>query len=114
MSDKKLNAKKEMLERMSKNLREDSNKDIGKTLGEKKLSKVTVMAGDKKGLAKGLTKAQELLKAKFGDLGLEEDEMEEADEELDEEYEDCPKCDGLGCAACESEDEEEDSEEEME
>jgi hypothetical protein len=111
MSDRKLNAKKEMLERMSSSLREDSNKDIGKTLGEKKLSKVTVMAPDKKSLAKGLSKAQELLKQKYGDLGMDEEEMEEADEEA--EYEDCPKCDGLGCGACESE-EEEDSEEEME
>jgi predicted methyltransferase len=111
MSDKKLAAKKEMLQKMSKDLREDAHKGIGEDLKTKKLSKVTVMAPDDKSLAKGLSKAQELIKAKFGEKGLEEDTMDELDEEAEET---CPECDGEGCEACEYEDETEDSEEEAE
>lgn len=100
--DKKLAAKKAMLERMSKNLREDSKKSFGDELKSKKMSKVSVIAPDDKSLAKGLSKAQELIKAKFGEAGLSEDEMSE-----DEEYEDCPICEGEGCEECEMEEVEE-------
>ena len=77
--DKKLQAKYAALKKTSDSLKEDTRKPFAEELGKKKLSKVTVMAKDEKGLEKGLTKAQELLKAKFGELGLEEDEMEEMD-----------------------------------
>lgn len=107
MSDRKLAAKKEMLQRMSKGLRDDSFKGIGDELKSKKMSKVTVVAPDDKSLAKGLSKAEELIKAKFGEKGLEKDAMEEADEEL----EDCPECDGEGCEACDPEEMEESEEE---
>lgn len=95
MSDKKLQAKKEMLQKMSKNLHEDSKKSFGDELKAKK--KVIVEAPDDKSLEKGLSMAQKLLKAKFGDAGLDEESMEEADSEMDE---DCPACDNEGCEEC--------------
>lgn len=107
MNDKKAMAKKMMLEKLSKELRDGSHKPIAEGLKGKKLSKVEVIAKDEKGLEKGLSKAQQLLKAKFGDAGLSEDEMEDVDsEEYSEEEEEeidesCPICDGEGCKACE-------------
>lgn len=104
--DKKLLAKYAALKKTSDSLKEDARKPIGEELAKKKMNKVTVMAPDEKSLEKGLTKAQELLKAKFGEMGLEEDEMEEMDEES------CPMCSGEGCEECEHEMEEEDEIEE--
>lgn len=80
---------------MSKGLRDSSYKGIGEGLKGKKLSKVTVAAPDEETLEKGLTMAQKLIKAKFGEKGLSEDEMEE-----EVEHEDCPICEGEGCEEC--------------
>ena len=101
MSDRMNKARKEMLQRMSSDLREKTRKPASDELKSKKMEKVTVMAPDKKGLEKGLSKAQELLRAKFGELGLPEDEMEESDEEAEA----CPMCGDEGCPACESDEE---------
>lgn len=92
------------LKKTSNELREDSKKPFGEELKAKKLSKVTVAAPDEKSLVKGLSKAQQLIKEKFGDLGLEEDEMEE-------DHEDCPMCDNEGCDECVEEEEAEQIEE---
>lgn len=86
MNEKKLKAKRAALLGMSSKLREDSRSPMKEELGKRKMQKVTVIAPDKKGLTKGLSKAEELIKAKFGELGLEEDEMEEIAEG------DCPIC----------------------
>ena len=69
--DKKMLAKYAALKKTSDSLKEDAKKPIGDELKAKKLSKVTVMAPDEKSLEKGLTKAQELLRAEFGEKGLE-------------------------------------------
>lgn len=105
MKDKKLDVKKAMLQKLSQDLREGSKKSFGDELKSKKMQKVTVIAPDEKGLEKGLSKAQQLLKAKFGEMGLEEDEMEEMDGEESSEHE-CPMCSGKGCGECEEEEEE--------
>lgn len=90
----------EMLKALSKNKSKEMNEPtLGKKLSEKKLSKVTVIAKDKK----GLSKAQQILKAKLGKL-LDEDASEE------EETEECPLCEGEGCEECEEEAEESDEE----
>lgn len=103
--DKKLLAKKQALMGLSNKLKEDTRKPMAEELGKKKLSKVTVMAKDEKGLEEGLTKAQQLLKAKFGKLGLDEETMEEVDAE-----EACPVCEGEGCEECALEETEEEAE----
>jgi hypothetical protein len=96
--DKKKLARLEMLKKMSKDKSGEMYSPVGDKLKEKKLSKVTVIAPDKKGLEKGLSKAQQILKAKLGEkLGLEDGE-EETEEE-------CPACDGEGCEECEAEEE---------
>lgn len=92
MNDKLKKARFETLKKMSKDKSGDmfSSKLGDKMKAKRGLSKVTVMADDEEGLKKGLSKAQELLKAKLGEkFGLEdkdEDETEEHDEE-------CPGCD---------------------
>ena len=97
-------AKKEALQNMSKSIKEDSRKPMSDELKAKKLQKVTVMAPDEEGLEKGLSKAQEILKAKFGKLGLDEDEMEDMDEHM----ENCPICGAEEeCEHCEPEEMEE-------
>lgn len=101
--NKKTAARFEMLKKMSKSKSSEMHEpSIGEALKKKKMSKVTVMAEDEEGLKKGLTKAQQILKAKLGEkLGLEnEDESEESDEEEDEEYS-CPACEDAGCEECE-------------
>lgn len=98
---KKLEAKASMLKELSKKHKNSSFEGLDKELKSKQ--KVTVMAPDKEGLEKGLTMAQKLLKARFGEIKEEEKEEDEA----------CPECDGEGCDICsEPEEEEEEAEEE--
>lgn len=92
--NKKLMAKYAALKKTSDSLREDSKKSFGDDLKSKQLSKVTVMAKDEEGLKKGLSKAEELLRAKYGEKGLSEEDMEESEEV------DCPACDNEGCDEC--------------
>lgn len=100
MKDKKLDVKKAILQKMSQGLREDSKKNLGEGLKAKKLQKVTILAPDEEGLEKGLSTAQKLLKAKYGEMGLDEADMD--DEESEHE---CPMCAGAGCEHCEEEEE---------
>lgn len=98
---KKKLARLEMLKKFSKSKASEMHEPtVGENLKKKKLSKVTVMAEDEKGLTKGLSKAQQILKAKLGEKLLGKDE-----EESEEEYEDCAECEGVGCEVCEDEEE---------
>lgn len=80
MSDKKHKARIEMLKKLAK----EKASDVG-GIGEglKKTKKVEVIAKDEKGLQKGLSLAQKLMKAKFGD---------KVDETEDPAEENCPIC----------------------
>ena len=101
MSDKKLNAKKLMLQKLSKDLRDTSNKSIGDELKSKKKPAPEMKELPKE---KALSKAEQLLKAKYGEMGLSDDSMEDAEEDSEEsedEHEHCPACEDKGCAECE-------------
>lgn len=104
MKQTKMDAKKAMLKELSNKRKGEIFDGLGKDLKSKKAGKVTVVAKDEEGLEKGLTMAQKLLKAKFGEV------KEKAVEEEDE-YEDCPACEGEGCSECEYEEEDESEEE---
>lgn len=95
MDDKKKKARFEMIKKLAKEKMSDLG-GIGEGLKGKKLSKVEVIAKDEEGLKKGLSKAQEILKAKLGEDSSDSDEEEE---------EECEACKGEGCSHCESEDE---------
>lgn len=103
MDAKKKAARFEMLKSLSKKKGSELHESKGEELKKKKLSKVTVVSDSEKGLEKGLTKAQEILKAKLGKLLDSEEEIEE---------EDCAECEGEGCGACEEPAEEEEDAEE--
>jgi hypothetical protein len=100
--DKKKKARMEMLKKLSKEKHSEMHTGLGDALKGKKLSKVEVIAKDEKGLAEGLSKAKQILKAKLGELPSEEDS-----EEVEE---DCEACKGEGCDHCSEEDAEEISE----
>lgn len=101
--DKKKLARMEMLKRLSKS-KPDISSSLGEALKGKKLSKVEVVSDSPEGLKKGLSKAEQILKAKLGDKA-EDSEEESSEEEV------CPVCEGAGCPECEAE---ESSEEESE
>jgi hypothetical protein len=97
--NKKLKARMDMLKRLSKEKQSESHSGLGEALKGKKLSKVEVIAKDKKGLEEGLSKAQQILKAKLGDKLVEE----EGEEEEEYEAEECEECAGEGCEHCSEE-----------
>lgn len=107
--NKKLKARMEMLRKLSKDKGSDLHSGLGESLKGKKLSKVEVIAKDDKGLADGLSKAQQILKAKLGEKALESDKEEESEESSDEyaDGEECEACEGKGCEACSDEEMEE-------
>ena len=90
--DKKM-AKMDMLKDLKKSMMMDD--DLG--MKEKMMQKVTVAADSEKGLEKGLSKAQEILKKKLGDKMPKEEE----------------KCGECGKASCECDGEEYEEEEDM-
>lgn len=98
-SEKKLDAKKAFLQKLSGKSRDDMYEGIGKSLKGKKIEKVTVAAPDKAGLKKGLSLAEKLLKAKYGEDADLEDESEEEEAH-------CKECEDVGCEACPEEEEE--------
>ena len=101
MSDKMKHARYEMLKQLSKKKSSEMNEpSIGKSLKSKKLKKVEVVADTDENLKKGLSKAQQILKAKLGKL-LDEDASEEEETE-----EACEHCEDEGCEHCEEEAEE--------
>ena len=88
-------AKKQLKEEMLKMLKSDmmdmkkeSKKGLFDGIMPKKgeMQKVTVMADSKEGLKKGLSKAQEIMKAKLG-----------IDPEMEEEKEECSECGKMPC-----------------
>lgn len=95
--------KRELLEILRDEMRgmakEEKNKSRSELLKPKSMQKVTVMADSKEGLKKGLSKAEELMKAKLGENMMD-------DESQEDEYI-CPECEGMGeDCECEEEDEE--------
>jgi hypothetical protein len=106
--EKKHAAKLEMLKMLSKMMSDDGHEELGKGLEGKKLQKVTVAAPSSKGLAEGLSKAQQILKAKLGDKSMES-ESEDYSEEAP-----CEECEGKGCPMCEEESGEESEDMEQE
>lgn len=100
--DKKKLARMEMLRKLARKGREeDAEPSLKEALKKKKLSKVEVISDSKEGLTKGLSKAQEILKAKLGDKLLSEDDSDDMHDE------DCDICEGHGCEYCEEEEEDE-------
>jgi hypothetical protein len=87
--DPKLLAKKHALMGMSSKIKDDTRMPLKDGLAEKKKIKLVIEAPDKAGLVKGLSKAEEILKKKFGELGLSEDSMDDMDEMSGE---GCPIC----------------------
>jgi hypothetical protein len=94
MSDMKNRAKSEMLKELSKTMSDDQNSPLKDIMG-KKLQKVTVMSDSKKGLEKGLSKAEQILKKKesmnpdmesmdHAESPLESPEEEDAEHEASE------------------------------
>lgn len=108
--DKKKMAKEMMLKKLSKLMHDDMYGEFGDGLKSKKLNKVTVMADSPEGLKKGLSKAEQIMRAKLKDGSLKDEyDMEDeyaSEEESEEEEESCPVCKGKGCKACEEESEE--------
>jgi hypothetical protein len=103
--EKKLKARMEMLKRLSKDKHSELHTGLGDKLKTKKLSKVEVIAKDEKGLEEGLSKAQQILKAKLGD------KVDETEDPAEDEAELCDACEGEGCEYCEEPSEEESDEE---
>lgn len=101
MDSKKKQARLEVLKSLSKKKSSEVHEPvIGDSLKKKKLAKVTVIADDKEGLKEGLTKAQQILKAKLGEKFLSKED-ESDDEELEHV---CPACEDEGCEDCPEED----------
>lgn len=86
--------KKDMQEMMN----EEKDGTLGDLLkGKEGMQKVTVMAEDEEGLEKGLSKAQKILKEKYGEDAELEDEMEDMMEGEEDEEELCPMCEKMPC-----------------
>lgn len=105
MHDKKQKAKAEMLKKLSSMMGDERHSGLGDGLKSKKMEKVTVMAPDKASLAKGLSKAQEIIKRKTGeDYATPDEHMDAALADHEFEGDKCPYCDD-GCGVCEGDDE---------
>lgn len=100
----KQKARMEMLKKLSKDKGSELHSGLGEKLKSKKFSKVEVIAKDEKGLNEGLSKAQQILKAKMGDQVLSDDKVDESeDESMEDSDEDCEVCHGEGCPVCKDE-----------
>lgn len=95
--DKKIKAKSDMLKLLSKEMSDDQYSPLKDKLAGKKMSKVTVMSDSPKGLEKGLSKAEEILKKRDSMLSP-----------MKSEEESCEGCEE-GCSMCEKEDDKEES-----
>lgn len=92
-------AKKELKEELLKMLKSDmlgmkkeGKKDLFEGKMPKKMEKVTVMSDSKEGLMEGLSKAEQIMKAK---LGSKYESKE--DEEMEGEEKECKKCSKMPC-----------------
>lgn len=82
----KKKAKSDMLKKLSEEMQQMMREGYEDSDLKDKLMKVTVAAEDEDGLKKGLSKAEEIMKGRLGDVMMEdsEDEMEEESMEDDE------------------------------
>jgi hypothetical protein len=128
MSDKKMQARREMVRKLAKEKVSQGLDGIGDALKGKKISKVEVIAKDGHGLEEGLSTAQKILKARLGKESADEPEEDDSEEgsdveeamesaaeeaaegdegeEAEKEAEgkaDCKVCHGAGCPICSSE-----------
>jgi len=76
--------KKELLKMLKSQMKGMMSDDMGESLGDsmshkndmpKKMSKVTVMGDSPEAVEKGLSKAQEIMKAKLGEASLESEKL---------------------------------------
>jgi hypothetical protein len=95
--------RKELKQEMLKMLKSDmvgmkkkGKKDLFEGKMPKKMDKVTVMSDSKEGLMEGLSKAEQIMKAKLGDKSESKDESKE-------ESKGKPKCDMCDMDPCECE-----------
>ena len=100
MDSKKLKARMEMLRKLSKDKSSEMHSGLGEGLRSKKFSKVEIIAKDAKGLKEGLSKAQQILKAKLGNNVDKSEDLSDDKEAL------CDACNDEGCELCEEEAEE--------
>jgi len=91
-------AKKELKEELLKMLKSDmlgmkkeGKKDLFEGKIPKKMEKVTVMSDSKEGLMEGLSKAEQIMKAKLGS------KHESEEEEMEGEEKECGKCNKMPC-----------------
>lgn len=82
--EKKSMAKAEMLKELSKEMSDDMYSPMKDMLGKKGMKKVTVASDSAKGLEKGLSMAEKLMKLKAEQGGEESEEMPEMEEEESE------------------------------
>jgi hypothetical protein len=85
--------KKELLRMLKSDMMEESKKgkaDLFKEYGPKKaekMAKVTVMGDSPEAVAEGLSKAQQIMKAKLGKVEMDDEGYEKK----------CPMCKGKSC-----------------
>lgn len=84
--------KMEMLEMLKQEMKEMMGEEKKGMLSKNMPKKVTVMSDSKEGLEKGLSKAQQIMKAKLGSLPEEDYEKEDEMEEMCEKCEESPCC----------------------
>jgi hypothetical protein len=92
--DDKSKMKQELLKQLKADMMEMMGEEKRELLMPKKMSKVTVMSDSPEGLKKGLSKAEQIMKAKLGKSDGDEtmeDLMEDCEEECEEEDEDYDK-----------------------
>lgn len=117
MNDMKLKAKKMALkhfkEMIKNSMRDESMPDLEKLMADRKnkMMKVSVASDSPEGLKKGLSKAEEILKAKMMEDGEEPSEMEDPapNEKFMEAKKEC-KCEDPENCECEKEEESEEDE----
>ena len=78
-------------------MKKEGKKDLFEGKMPKKMEKVTVMADSKEGLVKGLSKAEQIMKAKLGEKAYEEAEGEDEMEGEEMEEKECGKCGKIPC-----------------
>jgi hypothetical protein len=94
--EKKAQARSAMLSELKKEMSNDEYSPLKDLLSNKGMKKVSVMSDSPKGLEKGLSMAEKLMKLK----SKQSDDSEMEDESS------CEMCKGKGCRACESEESE--------
>lgn len=105
MEDKKLMARKNMLDQFRKSARGKIHEPFGKELAGKKALSITIEAPEGADMEDVMSQAEKLIAAKFGQKMGMHSPFSMKDEEM------CPECHGIGCEMCEEMPMDEDSEE---